>query len=83
MTIDPMIKVQIKVQVKILLFDRTLISVPIKYSNYIKVFSTENAVELPEYIRINDYTIKLEENKQPPFGPIYSLEPIELKTLKT
>ena len=32
---------------------------------------------------MNEYAIELEEGKQPPFGPIYSLEPIELKTLKT
>ena len=32
---------------------------------------------------MNEYAIKLEENKQPLFGPIYSLDPVELKTLKS
>ena len=32
---------------------------------------------------MNEYTIELEEGKQPLFGPIYSLGPIELETLKT
>ena len=32
---------------------------------------------------MNEYAIKLEEGKQPPFGSIYSLGPVELKMLKT
>ena len=32
---------------------------------------------------MNEHAIKLEEDKQPPFGPIYSLGPVELETLKT
>ena len=32
---------------------------------------------------MNEHAIKLEEGKQPPFGPIYSLGPVELDTLKT
>ena len=32
---------------------------------------------------MNEYAIKLEDDKQPPFGPIYSLGPVELETLKT
>ena len=31
---------------------------------------------------MNEHAIKLEEGKQPFFGPIYSLEPVELETLK-
>ena len=43
----------------------------------------ENAIELPENIGMNKHAIELEENKQLPFGPIYSLGPVELETLKT
>ena len=32
---------------------------------------------------MNEHAIKLEESKQPPFRPIYSLGPVELETLKT
>ena len=32
---------------------------------------------------MNEHTIKLEESKQPSFGLIYSLGPVELETLKT
>ena len=57
--------------------------VPAECSNYSNVFSAENAAELPKNTGINEYAIKFEENKQPLFGPIYSLGPVELKTLKT
>ena len=43
----------------------------------------ENAAELPENTGMNEHAIELEEGKQPPFGPIYSLGPVELETLKT
>ena len=32
---------------------------------------------------MNEHAIELEKSKQPLFGPIYSLGPIELETLKT
>ena len=54
-----------------------------KYSNYNNIFSAEYVVELPENTKINEHAIKLEEGKQPLFGPIYSLEQVELKTFKT
>ena len=40
-------------------------------------------MELPENTGINKHAIKLEEGKEPPYGPIYSLGPVELETLKT
>ena len=40
-------------------------------------------MKLPENTEMNEHVIKLEEGKQPPFGPIFSLCPVELKTLKT
>ena len=54
-----------------------------KYSDFADVFSEELAEVLPKYTRINKHAIELEEGKQPPYGPSYSLETIELKTLKT
>ena len=32
---------------------------------------------------MNDYAIKFEKDKEPPFGPIYSLKSIEWESLKT
>ena len=40
-------------------------------------------VELSEHTKMNDHAIKLEEDKQLSFGPIYSLRSIELEILKT
>lgn len=56
------------------------ITVPDEYSD---VFSKDSAAELPKYTSINDHAINLEEGKQPPYRPIYSLGPLELETLKT
>ena len=72
-----------QIQVGALLFDEALIEVPAEYSDYSNIFLAENAVELLENTEINEHAIKLEEGKQPPFGLIYSLEPVELETLKT
>ena len=54
-----------------------------EYSNFADVFSSDLATKLPKHTEINTYAIDLEENKQPPYGPIYSLGPVELETLKT
>ena len=76
-------QVQDGAQVGALLFDEAPIKVPAEYSDYNNVFLAENAAELLENTGMNEHIIKLEEGKQPPFGPIYSLGPVELKTLKT
>ena len=73
---------QIEAQVGALLFNKAPTEVPIEYSDYSNVFSAEYAAKLPENIGINKHAIKLEEGKQPPFRPIYSLGPVELEILK-
>ena len=57
--------------------------IPAEYSDFSNVFSSDSPAELPEYTGINDHPINLLDNKQPPYGPIYSLRPVELETLKT
>ena len=69
-------------QVGVLLFNKVFIEVPVEYSDYSNVFLVKNATKLPKNIRMNKHVIKLKEIKQPFFRPIYSLGPIELKTLK-
>ena len=54
-----------------------------EYSEFSNVFSLDSVVELPEHIGINDHPIDLLDNKQPPYGSIYSLGPVELEMLKT
>ena len=70
-------------QIKTLIFDKAFTKVLMEYSNYSNVFLIEYVAKLSENTRMNKHAIKLEKNKQSPFGPIYSLEPIELETLKT
>ena len=53
-----------------------------EYTNFAKIFSLDLAFELPKHIGINDYTIKLVNGQQPLYGPIYSLRPIKVQTLK-
>ena len=54
-----------------------------EYSNYNNIFLVEYIVELQKNTGINEHAIKFKKNKQPSFEPIYNLELVELKTLKT
>ena len=67
---------------KIALFIAKKIIIPVEDSNYANLFLKKSAEVLPEEIDINKYIIKLEKSKQPLYKPIYSLELVELKTLK-
>ena len=40
-------------------------------------------MELPNNINMNKLAMKLVEEKQPSYGPIYALSLVELETLKT
>ena len=59
------------------------ITVLAEYFDFANVFLEESANVLPEQIGVNEHAIKLEKGKEPLYGSIYSLEPVELKTLKT
>ena len=54
-----------------------------KYSDFANVFLEKLENRLPEQIEVNEHAIKLKNGKQPLYGPIYSLEPIEFETFKT
>ena len=54
-----------------------------EYFDFSNIFSLDSAAELPENTKINDHFIDLLDNKQLPYSSIYSLGPVELKTLKT
>ena len=64
-------KVQIKTQdknqggaqIKDLIFDKVSTKILVEYSDYSNVFLAENTIELLKHIKMNDYTIKLKENK--------------------
>lgn len=57
--------------------------VPVKYMDFANIFSKKLPEILPERTNINEYAIKLIDHKESSYGPIYILEPVELKTLKT
>ena len=54
-----------------------------KYSDFANVFLEKSANLLPKQIGVNEHAIELEESKQLPYRPIYSLRPVEFKTFKT
>ena len=54
-----------------------------KYSDFTDVFSLVLASELSKHTGINDHAIELVDGcQQPSYGPIYSVELVELDTLK-
>ena len=59
------------------------VKIPIKYLDFLDVFLEEKALILPEATKMNQHAIKLQEGQQLLYGPIYSLGPVELETLKT
>ena len=68
-------------QVAALMSEET--GIPAEYSDFSNVFSSDSAAELPEHTGINNHPIDLLDDKQPPYGPIYSLGLVELEMLKT
>ena len=75
------IYVSCQAQVAALISEET--GIPTEYSDFSNVLSSDSAAELPEYSGINDHPIDLLDDKQLLYGPIYSLGPVELETLKT
>ena len=59
------------------------VTMPVEYLDFANVFSEKSANVLPQRTGANEHAVELDEGKQPPYGPIYSLGPVELKTFKT
>ena len=59
------------------------VRIPDKYLEFANVFSEEKSLVLLERTKLNEHAIDLKDGKQPPYRPIYSLDPVELETLKT
>ena len=71
-----------KPQASGLIAKEALTKVSTKYSDFVDVFSPDLVSKLPEHTGINGHAIELVDDQQPPCGPIYSLVPVELETLK-
>ena len=69
-------------QISGLIAEEAPTKVPAEYSDFADVFSPDLASKLSEHTGINDHAIELVDGQQPPYGPIYSLGPVELETLK-
>ena len=69
-----------KAQIALLLAKK--VPVLAEYADFVNVFLKKSAKVLSERTGINEHVIELEEGKQPPYRPIYSLGPVVLETLK-
>ena len=67
-------------QITSLLAKKVIVSA--KYSDFANISSKKSAEMLPECTGIIKHAIELENVKQPSYGSIYSLSPVELETLK-
>ena len=68
-----------EVQIATLITDKAPVIIPAEYSDFKDVFSKKFAIVLTEHTEINTHAIDLEEDKQPPYRPIYTLRLVELK----
>ena len=69
-------------QISGLIAKKALIKIYDKYINFVDVFSLDLASKLSKHTRIDNHAIELVDYQQPPYGPIYSLGPVELETVK-
>lgn len=72
-----------KVQITILIADKTLITIPAEYLDFANAFSQKSTAVLPKHIEFNTYTIDFKNDKKLLYNPIYSVNSIKLETLKT
>ena len=59
------------------------VSIPNKYTNFSGFFFKESGAVLLNLSGINKHATDPKRDKHPLYGPIYSLGPVELETLKT
>ena len=76
-------QLNIKLQISSLIAKEASRKVSVEYLDFVDVFSPDLASKLSEHTGINDHAIELVDGQQPSYRPIYSLGPVELKTLKT
>ena len=56
--------------------------IPAEYHDFLDVFSKSKADKLPDHNPQFDHSIKIEDGKQPPFGPIYNMSETEAEALR-
>ena len=70
-----------KAQMALLLAKK--VTILAKYLDFVDVFLEESLNILSEQTGVNEHIIRLKKGKESPYGPIYNLRPVELKTFKT
>ena len=60
-------------QVQIALLLAKKVSILAEYLDFVDVFLKESTNVFSEQTEVNKQAIKLQEGKEPPYGPIYSL----------
>ena len=71
-----------KPQISNLIAEEAFRKVLNKYINFADIFTLNLVSKLLEHTEINDHTIELVDDRQLPYGSIYSLGLVELETLK-
>lgn len=61
-------------QVAALKQNNVCIKIANEYFNLANIFSKKKVLVLPEQTELNEHVIRLENGKQLPYGPIYSLK---------
>ena len=69
-------------QISGLIAEKALTKISAKYLDFTDIFFPDLASKLPKHTEINNHIIKLVDGQQLLYGSIYSLRPVELKTLK-
>lgn len=71
-----------KTQIVYIKVDKAPTKVSSKYIDFENVFLQKLTMELPYHTKINDHVSDLVDDREPPYGTIYSLGSVELKILK-
>ena len=61
--------------------EESTVQLPKKYHHYADIFDKVKASTLPDH-RLYDCSIDIQPGKEPPWGSIYNLSPIELEVLR-
>ena len=77
------ISIQLMKEAQLALLLTEKVTMPVKYLDFADAFLEKSANVFSERTGANEHAIELEKGKQAPYGPIYSLEPVEFKILKT
>ncbi len=71
-----------RAQIAHLKADKASTKVSSEYADFVNIFLLKLAIELLKHMEINDHAVELVNDCQSPYGPIYSLDLVELEILK-